>query len=106
MPITKAIEQVGLLQTQYAPSAYLGLWSRLRGFGRDALTQALERRRVIKATMLRATIHMASRREYWPVVEAVKDARRAWWLRAARQQGDDRHVRAAADRIHRSLEDG
>lgn len=106
MPITKAIEQVGLLQTQYAPSAYLGLWSRLDGFERDALTTALERRQVIQATMLRATIHMASRREYWPIVEAVKEARRAWWLRAARQHGDDRPVRAAADRIRRFLKDG
>ena len=43
-PIPKAIERIGGLQTQYAPSAYIGLWSRVDGFGRDDLTRALERR--------------------------------------------------------------
>lgn len=42
VPIPRAIERVGGLQTQYAPSAYVGLWSRLEGFARDDLTQALE----------------------------------------------------------------
>lgn len=44
-PLTRAIERVAGLQTQYAPSAYIGLWSRLREFSRDSLTKALERRR-------------------------------------------------------------
>ncbi len=106
LPLTKAIEQVGLLQTQYAPSAYIGLWSRLDGFERAHLTTALERRRVIQATMLRATIHMSSRRDYWPVVDAVREARRDWWLRATRRQGDDGDVRRTADRVRSFLADG
>src|SRR5687768_5234506 len=32
LPLTRAIERVAGLQTQYAPSAYIGLWSRLREF--------------------------------------------------------------------------
>ena len=35
---------MGGLQAQYAPSMYIGLWSRLDGFERDALTRALEAR--------------------------------------------------------------
>ena len=38
LPLEAAIEQVGGLQTQYAPSGYVGLWTRLAGFRRDALT--------------------------------------------------------------------
>jgi hypothetical protein len=106
LPLTKVIERMGLLQTQYAPSAYIGLWSRLEGFERSHLTTALERRRVIQATMLRATIHMSSRRDFWPVVEAVQQARRAWWLRATRQQGDEGPVRAAAEQVRAFLADG
>ena len=53
-----AIEQIGGLQTQYAPSGYVGLWTRLAGFERSALTAALEDRRIIQATLLRVTIHM------------------------------------------------
>ena len=43
MPLATAIERVGGLQTQYAPTAYIGLWSRLENFRRDDLTRALER---------------------------------------------------------------
>jgi winged helix DNA-binding protein len=60
---------VGGLQTQDSPSGYVGLWTRLRDFRRDALTAALEDHRVIQAT-LRETIHMVTRREYWAALEA------------------------------------
>src|SRR5206468_5745059 len=38
--IVEAVEQVGGLQTQYAPSGYVGLWTRVAGFERDDLTRA------------------------------------------------------------------
>jgi hypothetical protein len=106
IPLTKAVERVGLLQTQYAPSAYLGLWSRLEGFERHQLTDALERRRVIQATMLRATIHMSSRRDFWPVIEAVRKVRRDWWVRATHHQVDEVTIREAADQVRSFLADG
>ena len=34
LPPERAVEQVAGLQTQYAPSGYVGLWSRLAGFRR------------------------------------------------------------------------
>ena len=49
LTIEAAVEQVGGLQTQYAPSGYVGLWTRLAAFRRDALTAALEDRRVVQA---------------------------------------------------------
>ena len=39
--IPKALERVGGIQAQYAPSMYIGLWSRLEGFERVALDEAL-----------------------------------------------------------------
>ena len=79
--IDAAVEQVGGLQTQYAPSGYVGLWTRLAGFRRDDLTRALEERTVVQATLMRATIHLVSRHEYWRYAEGVREARRAWLLR-------------------------
>ena len=32
LSLVDAIEQVGALQTQYAPSGYVALWTRLAGF--------------------------------------------------------------------------
>jgi hypothetical protein len=57
--VPKAIEQARRAPDQYAPSAYIGLWSRLDGFEREHLTTALERKKVVQGTMMRATIHMA-----------------------------------------------
>jgi hypothetical protein len=44
LPIDDAVDLVGGLQTQYAPSGYVGLWTRLAEFQRDDLTVALEDR--------------------------------------------------------------
>lgn len=44
LPLTRAVERVAGLQTQYAPSAYIALWSRLRAFRRGSLPEALKRR--------------------------------------------------------------
>ncbi len=80
-PLRRALERVGGIQAQYAPSMYIGLWSRLEGFRREDLTRALERRSVVQATLMRSTIHLVSRADYWPIALAVRDARRASWLR-------------------------
>ncbi|MGH2540528.1 MAG: DNA glycosylase AlkZ-like family protein, partial [Actinomycetota bacterium] len=105
-PVPKAIERIGCVQDQYAPSGYIGLWSRLSGFERPDLTSALERRRVVQATMMRTTIHLASRRDFWPIALAVRDARRAWWLRASRRPGDVRAMEEAARRVKGVLANG
>src|SRR6187431_1760427 len=81
LAVPEAIDQVGGLQTQYAPSGYVGLWTRLADFRRDALTDALEDRSVIQATLMRTTIHMVSRTRFWLYAAGVRAARRAWALR-------------------------
>jgi hypothetical protein len=106
LPLGQAIERLGGLQTQYAPSGYLALWTRLRGVERGDLTAALERRRVIQGTLLRATIHMVTAREYAPTAAAIRDARRTWWLRAAGGPDAERRVAAAAREVRRLLSDG
>ncbi|MEX1262905.1 MAG: crosslink repair DNA glycosylase YcaQ family protein [Actinomycetota bacterium] len=77
MPLPRAVERIDGLQTQYAPSAYVGSWSRLTGFKRGTLTGALERGSIVQATLMWATIHMVSRRDYWPFAEGVGPARGA-----------------------------
>ena len=105
MTIPKALERIGGIQAQYAPSMYVGLWSRLEGFERDALTRALERRSVVQGTVMRSTIHLVSRADYWPMTAAVRESRRAHWLRV-RKDADPRELRAAARQLRRFLADG
>jgi hypothetical protein len=106
VPLVGAIERVGGLQTQYAPSAYVGLWSRVAGFERDHLTTALVRHRVVQATLMRGTIHIVSRRDFPLFAAGVRDARRDWWLRSGNRRADARAIQAAARRIRAFLSDG
>ena len=64
LSVPRAIERVGALQAQWPPSPYVALWSRLEGFERDHLVRAVERRRVVKATLMRTTLHLVSAADY------------------------------------------
>jgi len=104
--LPRALERMGGLQAQYAPSMYIGLWSRVEDFDRDALTRALERRTVVQGTLLRSTIHLVSARDYWPLALALHGGRRAWWLRVNRDGLTARDMSAAARTLGRRLRGG
>ena len=84
MSIDRAAERVAGLQSQYAPSPYIRLWSSLEGFSLDDLTAALERRRVVQATLMRSTIHIVSAADFWPFAAGVGPSLQAWRLRNQR----------------------
>jgi hypothetical protein len=105
MSIPKALERIGGIQAQYAPSMYVGLWSRLEGLEREALTRALERRSVVQGTMMRSTIHLVSRADYWPLTAAIRMPRRAWWERV-HKGADPRRMQASAKELRRFLSGG
>jgi len=104
LPIPRALERIGGIQAQYAPSMYIGLWSRLEGFERDALTRALDRRAVVQATLMRATIHLVSKRDFWPFAVAIREPRRRWWERTHPDRPRD--LVAAGKRLRGFLADG
>src|SRR5688500_18883137 len=104
--LTGALEQGGGLQTQYAPAGYIGLWSRLEGFERPMLTRGLEGRDVIQATMMRATIHMVSAADYWPMTAGQRRVRREWFANVARRDIATLDMEAAADATRQDLADG
>ncbi len=104
-PLPGVLEQMAGLQAQYAPSMYIGLWSRMAGFERQHLTDALEARRVVQGTLMRVTIHLVSAHDYWPIAVAVREARRRWWQRAHGPRPEKELV-AAAERVRQRLADG
>ncbi|MGQ0850152.1 MAG: winged helix DNA-binding domain-containing protein [Actinomycetota bacterium] len=87
--IPEVVERICGIQMQYAPSGYIGLWSRMRSFKRDDLTKALEQREVVQATSLRATIHLLTPRDYALFGVAIARTRKEWWKRATRHSGLD-----------------
>lgn len=106
MSIPEAVEQVGGLQTQYAPSGYVGLWTRLADFRRGSLTAALEDRTVVQASLLRTTIHIVSGREFWRYALGVRRSRREWALRVPGRRGDEAEQIEGARKIAEALADG
>ena len=104
IPLPRVVELMGCVQSQYAPSTYVGLWSRVEGLGRDAVTRALERRTLVQATLMRKTIHVVSRRDYWPLLIAIRAEDRAWSHRV--QKTDERVLRPAAKKLRAFLADG
>src|SRR5207244_8617779 len=62
LPVARAVERLCALQAQYSLSPYIALWSRLPGFRRGDLTRARDRRRVVRATLMRITPHGVSAR--------------------------------------------
>jgi hypothetical protein len=72
-----AIERLVGMQAQFPRPPYVGLWGRLPGFRREALTRLLLERKVVRATFLRGTLHVASARDFValrPTVQPVLDA--------------------------------
>ena len=104
LPISRALERIGGIQDQYAPNAYIRLWSCLEGFRRDDLTRALERRTVVQATLMRSTIHVVSRRDFWPLAVAIRAAQREWLVRAWKVPVPE--LERQADRLRALLANG
>src|SRR5215217_3241435 len=85
-PLQTVLEQVAGIQTQYAPSAYIGLWTRMSALKRGDLTSALVDGTAVQATLMRTTIHTVSAGDFWPFALAIRDSRREWLARRNRRQ--------------------
>jgi winged helix DNA-binding protein len=59
-----AIAQLVALQAQVARPPFVGLWTRLHGFQRPELSELLHDRRVVRATFLRGTLHLAAAADF------------------------------------------
>ena len=75
LPLMRAIERIAGLQAQWPPAPYVGLWSRLEGFRREALELALRRRRILKATVMRSTLHLLTASDYATFTAALDGGR-------------------------------
>lgn len=106
LPLHRVVERMAGVQAQYIPSAYVGLSSRVEGFARHDLTRALERGSVVQATLMRGTIHLVSRADYWPIAAAIRQTMREWWLRVNRGGRTPEEMEKTAARLRLALADG
>ena len=104
--IPKTVEQLAGLQAQYSPSPYLTLLARLDGFERADLATALERKTVVKALLLRGTLHIVTPRDYWAFTTARRDLGADYWPPSYEKLLPKRKIAGVARATMTELRDG
>jgi hypothetical protein len=72
-----AVERLAGLQAQEPRPPFVGLWTRVEGFTRDGLVDALRSGEVVRGLLMRATLHAVSARDFAafrPAVQPVLSA--------------------------------
>ena len=89
------IERLVGMQAQWPSAPYVGIWTRTTSFRRQALERELARSAVIKATVMRQTLHLVTRRDYALVRAAQSETNFPWESRQAKELAAS--VRALAE---------
>jgi hypothetical protein len=99
----EAVARLAGLQAQVPNPPYIGLWTRLRDFHREDLTRLLEQRRIVRAPLMRSTLHLMTDDDYlllWPAIQpALVRALGAFFGKRARGLDMDRLVAAARTQL-------
>jgi hypothetical protein len=64
LDVPAAVHTLGALQAQRPRAPYVALAARLEGFEREDLSRALHDRTVVRATLMRETLHLVSAEDY------------------------------------------
>lgn len=64
IPVSEAVGRLCGMQAQEPKPPFLGLWTRLDGFQASDLHSALHDRELVRATMMRATLHLVTSADY------------------------------------------
>jgi hypothetical protein len=64
LTVTAVIERLVGMQAQWPPAPYVGIWTRATGFRRETLERELAKATVVKALVMRQTLHLVTRSDY------------------------------------------
>ncbi|MFL5969936.1 MAG: winged helix DNA-binding domain-containing protein [Gaiellaceae bacterium] len=79
------IERLVGVQAQWPPAPYVGIWTRTTGFRREALERELAKGTVVKATVMRQTLHLVTPRDYALVRAAMSETNFPWESKLAKR---------------------
>ncbi|WP_433226203.1 winged helix DNA-binding domain-containing protein [Microtetraspora malaysiensis] len=77
LDVAEAVRRVCALQAQTPASPYLALWNRVQDFAPEDLDAAFADRRIVKATLMRITLHAVHAEDYAPYRAAMLSSLRA-----------------------------
>jgi Winged helix DNA-binding domain len=72
------IERLVGMQAQWPPAPYIGIWTRTTGFKRRTLERELAKGSVVKATVMRQTLHLVTPRDYALIRAAMSETSFPW----------------------------
>jgi hypothetical protein len=91
LSVPAAVERLVGMQAQQPSAPFVGLWTRLPDFTREDLATLIEGRTIVKATLMRATLHLVSADDYL-------------WLRGAIQPSLDLAFEGISKRLDAELD--
>jgi hypothetical protein len=86
LPVPEAVRRLVALQAQNAASPYVALWNRLQGFDPVAMDAAFVAQDLVKATLLRMTLHAVHGDDYGTFRAAMEARIRSGWIGEERFQ--------------------
>ena len=84
VPVVDAVRRIVAVQAQEPASPYIALWNRIAGFDAADLDAAFRDRRLVKASLIRITLHAVDAHDYTTFHEAMLNNLRASRLRDRR----------------------
>jgi hypothetical protein len=97
------IERLVGMQAQWPPAPYVGIWTRTTSFKRTALERELAKGTVIKATVMRQTLHLVTPHDYAVIRAAMSETNFPWESSTAKRYAPS--IRALAADGHVTTSD-
>jgi hypothetical protein len=72
IPVVEAVQRLAGMQAQEPKHPFVGLWTRLEDFEEASLRGALRERAVVRATLMRSTLHLLGAASYAAVRMALQ----------------------------------
>jgi Winged helix DNA-binding domain len=81
----RVIEHLVGMQAQSAQAPYVGIWTRTESFGRGSLERLIARSDVVRARVMRQTLHVVTRRDYGLIRAAMSTMNFPWESASAKE---------------------
>jgi DNA glycosylase AlkZ-like len=82
---TTLVERLVGVQAQWPAAPYVGIWTRVTSFKREALERELARGTLVKATAMRQALHLVTPRDYALIRSAQSETNCPWETTLAKQ---------------------
>jgi hypothetical protein len=100
---TGAVDRLVGLQAQQPQPPFIGLWTRVAGFERRALLAGIRSREIVRATLMRATLHLVSASDYLSLRQTLQPMLSAGMQSILRKRADGLDIPAIVSEARRFL---